>query len=185
MSARGPDERTLREAITARAADLGARLRPEDVRLQYADVPGAPAYRMVRATWGAGGSEDGLSGLLHAGDEPDLLPGHAVGALVADWDGGATEAAAAVAFLLDPMARWEPLLTAAETSGWRSADGLVEPPTLRADPTSGVAARLAFWWRRDALAHQVVVEVDVSGGTTIGGGRTAVQDVDDEEGELP
>lgn len=178
MSARGSEERRLREVITARAADLGARLRPQDIRLQYVDVPGGPAYRMVRATWGSGGSEDGLSGLLHDGDEPDLLPAHAVGALLADWDTGARDAAAAVAFLLDPMARWEPLLTAAETSGWRSTDGLIEPPDLRSDPASGGQARLAFWWRRDALAQQVVVEVDASGSATIGGDRAAVQDME-------
>ena len=187
MSGPGRDERTLRRAIAARAAELGASLRPEDLRLQYDDLPGAPAYRVVRATWGAGGSADGLSGLLREGADPDLLPGHAVGVLLGDWDGTATDAAAAVALLLDPMARWEPLLTAAEVSGWRSAEGPVEPPELRPGATAGAATRLAYWWHRDATARQVVVEVDAAGRTTVGGGRTAVrvgQDLD-AEGGLP
>lgn len=185
MSTGGRDERTLREAITSRAVELGARVRPDDLRLQYADVPGAPAYRLVRATWGAGASADGLGGLLHDGAEPDLLPAHAVGRLLADWRGSATEAVVAVAFLLDPMARWEPLHTVADTAGWRSADGPVGPPELLDDPASDVAARLSFWWRRDAVARQVVVDLDASGRATIGGGRTAVQDAQGVDGGRP
>lgn len=171
MSTDRPEERPLREAIAMRARDLGAVVRADDLRLEYAEVPEAPSYHLVRATWGGAGSEDGLAGLLHEDREPDLMPGHAVATLLAEWRGTAAGAAAAVAFLLDPMARWEPLLTAGDTSGWRSGEGPVDPPALESGPT-----RLVFWWCRDTTAQQVVVDLDASGSVTVGGVRTAVQD---------
>lgn len=181
MTRPGRGERTLQAAVTERAADLGANVRPRDVVLQYADVPGAPAYRLVRATWGAGGSADGLTGLLHGDDEPDLLPGHAIGSLLLAWESGAVKAAAAVAFLLDPLARWEPLLTEQDTSAWRSEDAEVGPPRLTTDHVADVRVRLTFWWRRATVAQQVVVDVDEAGRVVIGGGRRGVRP-DEERG---
>jgi hypothetical protein len=62
--------------------------RPDDVVLSFADVPAAPGYRLFHASRGAGGSEDALAGLLHSGDEPDLLPGHAMETLMGVWSTG-------------------------------------------------------------------------------------------------
>jgi hypothetical protein len=183
-------ERELRERVVARARDLGAVLLADDVVLSYAEVPATPGYRLLHASWGAGGSEDALSGLLHAGEEPDLLPGHAMETLMEIWGTTSTPDAAqmaqALAFLLDPMVRREPLLTDDDVAASGSGEGPVTAPALETDDASGRITRTSFWWRSGREAQEVVVDVDASGHVTVGGGRSSeCSAVPEAEGERP
>ncbi|MET4134342.1 hypothetical protein [Pseudarthrobacter sp. PvP090] len=177
MNTAGITERELRERVVARARDLGAVLRTDDVALSFADVPATPGYRLFHASWGAGGFEDALSGLLHAGEEPDLLPGHAIETLMEVWSTESTPAAGqvaqALAFMLDPMARREPLLTDDDVAAWGAGRGPVTAPALETDDASGRITRTSFWWRSGLEAQEVVVDVDASGHVTVGGGRSS------------
>ncbi|MGM9474529.1 hypothetical protein ACS5PJ_21370 [Pseudarthrobacter sp. YS3] len=145
--------------------------------LSYAEVPATPGYRLFHASWGAGGSEDALSGLLYAGKEPDLLPGHAMETLMEIWSAASTPAAGqvaqALAFLLDPMSRREPLLTDEDVAASASGEGPVTTPALETDVASGRITRTSFWWRSGREAQEVVVDVDDSGHVTVGGGRSS------------
>ncbi|MCD5341562.1 hypothetical protein LR392_04880 [Arthrobacter sp. AK04] len=190
MNTAGISERELRKRVAARAQDLGAALRPGDVMLSYGEVPTTPGYRLFHASWGAGVSADALSGLVHAGEEPDLLPGHAIETLMEVWRTAPTPAAGqvaqALAFLLDPMARWEPLLTDDDVAAWGSGEGPVTAPALETDDASGCITRTSFWWRRGSEAQVVVVDVDASGHVTVGGGRSSDRSaIPEAEGERP
>jgi hypothetical protein len=184
----GHSETELRQLFAARARELGAEPQPADFRLRYTEVPGLPECRLVAGTWRSGLSRNGITGLMCRGEDPDLLPGHAIVSVLHRWQAfqlpGPAVVASGVAFLLDPLEGRVPLLIEAQVRGWRALDGgSVATPSVETDPGSGRVTTVRFWWQEDAEAYEVVVDVDAEGRVAIGGDRSAVPD--DAEGERP
>lgn len=170
-------EQALRDRVVARAGELGATPSPAELRLCFAPVPALPEARLVAAAWGTGASENAVAGLLRTGEEPDLDGAHAIATLVAAWrDPDRPDAAGiawALAFLLDPLGRWELVASADELGGWATEDGdPVTAPVVARDATGAIGS-IRFWLRRGAGVREVVLSVDPAGQIEQGGGRTA------------
>lgn len=181
------EERVLRERLVERARDLGDVLDPADLRLAYAGVPGSQDDRLVAASWGAGATENALSGLLRVGEEPDLNPGHAMESLFVTWSGQGSDRpeagamAQALGHLLDPLARWK-VLTTVDDDTWPTAPVRPSAPSVGVGSDPERITCLTFWWSRGAVAREVVLDIDNEGRVAMGGGRTAP---DHRPGDVP
>jgi hypothetical protein len=146
------DERHIKEIVARRAEELGARVSPRDVRLEFMEGEAAPGCRLFHASWGAGRHEGWLSGLVQEGEPADTYPAQALAKVFRRWTetaGGLPDArlaARVAAYVFDPAGRHEAILGAedmerlVERAEWLPH---VTPPALiEVEGRPGVA----FWW---------------------------------------
>jgi len=146
------DEQPIKELVARRAGELGGRVNPRDVRIEFMETEVAPGCRIFRASWGAGQREDSLSGLVRDGEDPDTYPAQALGKIFRRWieTGGKlpepAHAARVSAYLYDGSDRRTVILSEedkAESVKRREWLPHVRLPTLiEVDGRPGVA----FWW---------------------------------------
>lgn len=164
-----PDvEATVREVVSRRAAELGGRVRPRDVRLAVRDGEVAAGCILFHAAWGGGPAEGALSGLIQNGEAPDTYPVRALGKLFRRWleSGDVPDAptiASVVAYLYDPEDRCSLILRPADMTVSRHREEwaqYIRPPRIinRNGPRG-----LVFWWTGDRGPAELTVVLDDSG----------------------
>ena len=163
------DERAIREIVARRAEELGSRVSPRDVKLEFMEGEAAPGCRLFHASWGAGRRERWLSGLVQEGEAADTYPAQALAKVFRRWteaEGGmpdARHAAEVAAYVFDPAARHEPILSEGdaarlvERGEWLRH---VRPPSLvEVEGRPGVA----FWWAGPRGVSEVRLYLDADG----------------------
>jgi hypothetical protein len=164
----GDVEATVRQVVSQRSAELGGRVRPDDVRVSVFDGEAPAGCTLFHAAWGGGPTEGALSGLIRDGEPPDTYPVQALGKVFRRWlDSGevpdAVAMASVVAYLYDPMDSCPLVLRPGDVvASHRRRDWapyLRPPRIVDRDGPRGVV----FWWMGERGPAQLSVALDESG----------------------
>ncbi len=163
------EEQPIKEIVARRAEELGRRVSPRDVRLEFMEGEAAPGCRLFHASWGAGRRERWLPGLLMDGEPADTHAGQALAKVFRRWietEGklpDARHAAKVSAYVYDPAGMNEVILSEEDSARlvtrdeWRAH---VRPPALiEVEGRPGVA----FWWTSPRGVSEVRLSLDEGG----------------------
>jgi hypothetical protein len=160
---RGIEEQTVKKVVARRAKELGSRVSPRDVTLEFMEADAAPGCRLFHARWGAGEVQGWLSGLIKDEEAPDTYPAQALGKIFRRWietEGklpDPTLVATVSAYLYDAADRHNVILNEEEKAQYiRRQEWLrhIRLPTL-----IEVAGQpgVTFWWVGDGGASEMRV----------------------------
>ena len=146
------DQELIKEAVAKRSEELGGRVRPQDVSLEFMDMEAAPGCRLFHARWGAGEQESWLSGLIRDEEAPDTYPGQAMAKVFHRWletEGAlpdAKVAAKVAAYLLDPADRHRLILNEDDKARLISRDEWRPHVQLPEVIEEAGQPGIRFWW---------------------------------------
>jgi hypothetical protein len=159
-----PEEADLRAAIVARANDLGAEIRSEDIRLEFLADDVVPGYRVFRGIYSYRDMRDAVTGIVTEDGTPDTYPHRALGRIYARWlerSGDLPEpaiVAEVVSFLIGGAGPYEVLTSEDDLARITDvgAQGVVGPPrAVDVDGQPGVV----FWWEKRIGLVEVTVHM--------------------------
>lgn len=165
MSVNEVDENLIKEVVARRSEELGGRVRPQDVSIEFMDTDAAPGCRLFHARWGAGEREGWLSGLIRDGEAPDTYTGQAMAKIFRRWletEGALPDAklaAKVAAYLLDPADRHRMILSEDDSAQlisrneWRPHVRLPEVFDEAGQPG------IRFWWVGPRGASEVSIKL--------------------------
>ena len=159
-----PEEADLRAAIVARAHDLGAEIRGEDVRLEFLADDVVPGYRVFRGIYSYRDMRDAVTGIALEGAAPDTYPLRALGKIFGRWldlSGELPEpaiVAEVVSFVLGGAGPYDVVTSEDELAQIADveAQGVVERP--RAIDVEGQPG-VVFWWEKRIGLVEVTVHM--------------------------
>ena len=164
-------DKAIKKTVAQRAKELGGRVQPRQVTVEWMPGEAAPGCRVFHAHWGAGERAESLSGLVMDHDAPNTYPAQALGKIFRRWievKGALPDAkrmASISAFLYDPAARRAVVLTEDHL------DALIARPEwlshIRPPQLIEVAGQpgVAFWWVDARGPSELSVYLDKEGET--------------------
>lgn len=162
MSVNKVDENLIKEVVANRSEELGGRVRPQDISLEFMELEAAPGCRLFHAYWGAGERSGWLSGLIRDGEAPDTYTGQAMAKVFRRWLEtqkalpDAKHMARVAAYLLDPADRHRVILTEEDKAQLISRDEWRAHVQL---PEVSEETGVTFWWVGPSGASEVSIKL--------------------------